>query len=119
MKYEVYTEIEVSFDFNIFNFISFGKKGKILKRVAFSKTEREEVHNLAFGDVDEDDEMDDYAVTDNGDRNKVLATIATIVEAYTKRFPSAMDIFQGEYGRKNPVVSNGGEYTSGGVVNFV
>ncbi len=95
MKYEVYTEIEVTDDFNVFDFISTGKNGDILKRVSFNKTERVGVYNLAFGDVGEDNEIDDYAVTDNGDRNKVLATVAAIVEVYTKRFPNRWIIFRG------------------------
>ena len=57
--------------------------------------EQEKVYNLALGDVDEDNEINDYAVTDNGDRNKVLATVATIVEAFTKRFPDRWIIFRG------------------------
>ncbi|HVU83226.1 MAG TPA: hypothetical protein VHC50_00205 [Puia sp.] len=32
---------------------------------------------------------------DNGDRNKVLATVAAIVEAYTKRFPDRWIFFKG------------------------
>jgi hypothetical protein len=95
MKYEVYTEIEVTDDFAIFDFISTGRNGDILKRVAFTRTEQNKVYNLALGDVDEDNEINDYAVTDNGDRNKVLATVAAIVEAYTKRFPDRWIIFQG------------------------
>ena len=95
MKYEVYTEIEVTDDFAIFDFISTGRNGDILKRVAFTKTDQDKVYNLALGDVDEDNEINDYAVTDNGDRNKVLATVASIVEAYTKRFPDRWIIFRG------------------------
>lgn len=95
MKYEVYTEIDVTDDFNIFEFVSSGKNGAILKRVSFSKTEQDGVYNLALGDVDENNEMDDYAVTGNGDRNKILATVASIVEAYTKKFPDRWVIFRG------------------------
>ena len=95
MKYEVYTEIEVTDDFAIFDFISTGRNGDISKRVAFTKTEQDKVYNLALGDVDEDNEINDYSVTDNGDRNKVLATVASIVEAYTKRFPDRWIIFRG------------------------
>jgi hypothetical protein len=95
MKYEVYTEIEVTDYFDVFDFISTGKNGDILKRVAFSKTEEDMVYNLALGDVDEDNEINDYSVTDNGDRNKVLATVASIVEAYTKKFPDRWIIFRG------------------------
>ncbi|HVU58664.1 MAG TPA: hypothetical protein VHD83_26575 [Puia sp.] len=95
MNYEVYSKIEVSDDFNIFDFISTGKNGDILKRVVFSKTEEVGVYNLALGDVEEDNEMNDHVITDNGDRNKVLATVAAIVEAYTKRFPFRWIIFRG------------------------
>ena len=95
MKYEVYTEIEVTDDFNVFDFISTGKNGDILKRAAFTQTDQDGVYNLALGDVDEENEIDDYAITDNGDRNKVLATVASIVEAYTKRFPDRWIIFRG------------------------
>ena len=95
MKYEVYTKIEVTDDFNIFDFISSGKHGNILKRVVFTKTEEDNVDNLALGDVEDDNELNDYTVTDNGDRNKVLATVASIVDAYTKRFPDRWIIFRG------------------------
>jgi hypothetical protein len=96
MKYEVYTEIEVTDDFDIFDFISTGRNGDILKRVAFTKTEMDGVYNLVLGDVHEGNEIDDYAITDNGDRNKVLATVASIVEAYTRRFPSG-EVLQREH----------------------
>ena len=95
MKYEIYRNIEVTDDFNIFDFVSIGKNGKILKRVAFTCTDEKHVYNLALGDVDENNEINDYAVTDNGDRNKVLATVAFIVEAYTKRYPDRWIVFRG------------------------
>jgi hypothetical protein len=95
MKYEVYREIEVRDDFNAFDFVSRGKNGDILKRVIFTATNDEGVYNLAFGDVDEDNEIDDIVITDNGDRNKVLATVVVIVEAYTRRFPNRWIYFRG------------------------
>jgi hypothetical protein len=95
MKYEVYSEVEVTDEFDVFHFISTGRNGDVLKRVAFTKTEQEKVYNLAFGDVDEDNEINDYSVTDNGDRNKVLATVVSIVEVYTKRFPDRWIFFRG------------------------
>jgi len=95
MKYEVYSDIEASGDFNIFDFVSIGKNGMIRKRVAFARTEVEDVYNLAFGDVNEEEEINDYVVSDNGDRNKILATIVNIVEAYCKRYPDRWIIFEG------------------------
>jgi hypothetical protein len=91
MKYEVYGDIEVTDDFNVFDFASVGKNGIIPKRVAFTKTEWGRVYNLAFGDIDEDDIIDDQSVSDNGDRNKVLATVVFIVDTYTKRFPEKFE----------------------------
>jgi hypothetical protein len=95
MKYEVYGGIAVTEDFGTFDFISCGRNGNILKRVAFTQTEDKGVYNLALGDVDEDNEIDDLAITDNGDRNVVIATVVFIVEAYTRRFPERRIAFRG------------------------
>jgi len=51
--------------------------------------------NLAFGDVEEDGTIDDYSISDNGDRNKILATIAFIVDAYLNRYPGRLIYFKG------------------------
>lgn len=91
----MYEGIKVTVDFDIFDFVSCGKNGNVLKRVAFTKTEDDRVYNLALGDVDEDNEINDLAITDNGDRNKVIATVVSIVEAYTRRFPERWIIFTG------------------------
>jgi hypothetical protein len=95
MKYEVYREIEATDDFSAFDFFSRGKNGDILKRVIFTATEDKEVYNLAFGDVDEDNEINDHVITNNGDRNKVLTTVVLIVEAYTRMFPDRWIYFRG------------------------
>lgn len=95
MKYEVYTGFVASDDFNQFDFVSIGKKGPIRKRVAFTVTEMDNVYNLVLGDVGEDGEIDDLTVSDNGDRNKVLATVVSIVTSYTNRFPDRWILFQG------------------------
>lgn len=95
MKYGVYREIDATDDFDAFDFVSRGKNGDILKRVIFTATDEKEVYNLAFGDVDEDNEINDLVITDNGDRNKVLATVVLIIEAYTQRFPDRWIYFRG------------------------
>jgi hypothetical protein len=95
MKYEVYTGFVVSNDFSRFDFVSHGKNGLIRKRVAFTRTEMDKVYNLAFGDVGKDGELDDLSVSDNGDRNKVLATIVDVVTSYTARYPNRWILFQG------------------------
>ncbi|HVW58689.1 MAG TPA: hypothetical protein VHC48_01595, partial [Puia sp.] len=95
MKYEVYSGIVASEDFSQFDFISLGKKGAIRKRVTFTMTEIENVYNLVLGDVGEDGEIDDLTVSDNGDRNKVLATVEDIATSYTTRYPNRWILFQG------------------------
>jgi len=95
MKYEVYKGVVASKDFNQFDFVSHGKKGPICKRVAFTMTEMDNVFNLAFGDVGDESEFDDLSVSDNGDRNKVLATVVDIVTTYTDRYPGRWILFQG------------------------
>jgi hypothetical protein len=95
MKYEVYKIIEVSFDYIKFDFISEGCKGGILKRVEFLPTPWRNVYNLSFGDVEENGELDDLTISNNGDRNKILATILKVVITYTKRFPERWVYFRG------------------------
>src|SRR5580698_8798047 len=102
MKYEVYAGIKVADDFTIFDFISTGRNGAIKKRIAFTETEWESIYNLAFGDVDDAGEINDFSVSNNGDRNKVLATVAFIVDAYTTKHPDRWIIFRGSTAERTP-----------------
>lgn len=95
MKYEVYSELTITDDFSVVDFMSIGKNGAIPKRIAFTATELKNVYNLAFGDINDDDEIDDYTISDNGDRNKILATIVNVVDDYTKKYPERWIIFRG------------------------
>ena len=95
MKHEFYRELITTDDFSIFDFISNGKNGKINKRIAFSATKLTHVYNLAFGDINEEGEIDDYIISDNGDRNKILATVVKVVDDYTKKFPDRLIFFKG------------------------
>jgi hypothetical protein len=87
MKHEAYDGIRVSDDFAQFDFISQGKKGAIRKRIAFTAIGSDNVYNLTLGDVDENGELDDSVVSNNGDRNTILATVVKVIEYYTNRFP--------------------------------
>lgn len=71
-----------------FQFYSEGPRGRILKVVEFSKTTTENVYSLGFGDLDiPTGAINDKAVSNNGDSLKVLATVASIVYAFTTRYP--------------------------------
>jgi hypothetical protein len=100
MKYEVYTELIITDDFSVVDFISTGKNGSKPKRIAFTATELENVYNLAFGDIDENGEINDYSISDNGDRNKILATVVNAVDDYTKKHPEHWKLFRGSTGER-------------------
>lgn len=59
------------------------------------RTDTPGVYNLAFGDIDQKGEMDDVTISDNGDRNKILATVAKAVDEYTRRYPRRWIVFKG------------------------
>lgn len=95
MKYEVYDNIREVRDLRTFEFVSIGKKGAILKRISFVSTALPYIYNLVFGNVDEFDKIDDISVSDNGDRNKILATLAKVIDQYTRKYPERLIYFRG------------------------
>lgn len=95
MNYEIYTDLNIADDLRVFEFMSIGKHGSIPKRVAFIPTDLPGVYNLAFGDIKQDGELDDQSITDNGDRNKILATIAKVIDIYTEKYPDRWVYFSG------------------------
>ena len=73
-----------------FEFESEGKIGRVPKLVAFQPTNLKGVYNLAFGDKNADTgQINDRIITDNGDRDKVLATVAATVYAFTDKYPDS------------------------------
>ncbi len=73
-----------------FEFESEGKIGRVTKLVAFQPTNLKGVYNLAFGDKNADTgQINDKIITDNGDRDKVLATVAATVYAFTDKYPDS------------------------------
>lgn len=74
----------------VFQFESVGPKGTVKKMVQYSETSVRGIFNLAFGDFDEEKEtINDLRVTNNGDSQKVLATVASTVYAFFERYPDA------------------------------
>jgi len=73
----------------VFDFVSDGPKGRIPKLVKFSETNLKDLYNLAFGDKDLDtDEINDLSISNNGDSEKVLATVVATVYAFTDYYPN-------------------------------
>ena len=89
MKLPAY-ELKSSDNFTTFGFVSIGIKGDIPKLIQFSTTNYKDVFNLAFGDKDtKTGNFDDTIITNNGDSEKVLATVVRCVYAFTHKNPEA------------------------------
>ncbi|MBK7634716.1 MAG: hypothetical protein IPJ13_10785 [Saprospiraceae bacterium] len=84
-------QLETDDNSEIFEFISLGSKGKILKRIKYIQTEDPKLWNLSMGDVNkETDEVDYFSKTNNGDTEKVLATVVATVFGFFKKHPNAV-----------------------------
>ena len=84
-KYQLSAENSLT----VFEFVSVGSKGKIPKLILFSETHLKDFYNLGFGDKNlETGDVDDKVVSDNGDSDKVLATVVSAVYAFTDLNPN-------------------------------
>lgn len=89
MKLDKY-QLKAGAEFLSFEFISEGPKGLIRKQIQFTLVNRNGVFNLAFGNKDPiTGEMDDLAVSNNGDSEKVLATVIGAVYTFYAEYPDA------------------------------
>lgn len=60
------------------------------KLVQYSETNLKDLYNLAFGDKDhETGQINDLIISNNGDSEKVLATVVATVYSFTDRYPAA------------------------------
>ncbi len=72
-----------------FDFTSIGKQGEIPKRVHYSETNIPNIYNLGFGDVHPlHGDIDDTVISNNGDSQKVLATVAATAVTFTEYYPN-------------------------------
>jgi hypothetical protein len=89
MKLDRY-ELTAGHNLTTFEFLSEGKKGKIVKVVQFQQMNLANLYNIAFGDKNaETGKLDDKVITDNGDSEKVLATVVAALYAFAGRYPDA------------------------------
>lgn len=76
-----------SFEENSYYFLSIGKKGILLKVIELAEIE-DNIYNLGFGDYDfSSNRIDDKAKSDNGDTEKVLATVFGILNQFLSENP--------------------------------
>ena len=89
MKYEKY-QLESDKELLLFEFESVGPKGRILKIVQYTETNLKDYYNLGFEDKNiTTGQLDDKIITNNGDSQQVLATVASTVYAFTDKYPKA------------------------------
>jgi hypothetical protein len=89
-------EVENNPDYTVFEFLSVGTKGTIIKQIRYSKYHNLDVYNLGFGDFDEkNNEINDLVITDNGDFEKVLATVASTLYIFTEEHPEVWVLIRG------------------------
>jgi hypothetical protein len=83
-------EIKAGNNLTTFEFLSEGRNGQILKIIQFQQMNLDNLYNLAFGDKDlKTGKIDDKVVTDNGDSEKVLATVVYAIYAFANRYPDS------------------------------
>ena len=95
MQFPHYNEIQNSKDWMTFRFESTGPRGSVWKVVQFTPMLRRGYYNLGMGDWHGYEPLDFVGTTDNGDRDKVLATVAIVAYGWTERFRRRKVIFQG------------------------
>ncbi len=90
-------ELSANADFTVFEFTSQGKNGKIQKAIKYTKTLNDNVYNLGFGDIIFTDEttieIDDTNLSNNGDLEMVIATVAYSVYVFTDNYPETYVLF--------------------------
>jgi len=85
-KYNLKTETK----FTRFEFISEGPNGAIRKLIEFQTTTNPLLFNLAFGDYNPiTEEIDDLAVSDNKDTDKILGTVVSALYTFFHEYPNA------------------------------
>lgn len=90
MKLDRY-ELKSDDQFTTFDFLSEGPKGKIEKVIQFTLIYQENLYNLAFGDRNYlTGQIDDKVITDNGDSEKVLASVVAAIYSFCEKTPDAL-----------------------------
>ena len=89
MKIDKYS-LKAENSLTVFEFVSEGPNGLIRKLIHFQETNQPDVYNLAFGDKNANTgEIDDLVISNNGDTDKVLATVVGALYAFFDKHPDA------------------------------
>lgn len=78
-------------DNKTFEFVSEGPKGQFRKMVQYRKITASGIYNLGFGDKNElTNEIDDLVISNNGDSQRILATVAMTLFLFIDHYPDAL-----------------------------
>ena len=93
MNYDHYHNLSFTEDYHLFLFYSEGPKGRLRKLVAYTPLKNlPDGYNLGFGTLKINEEGKEYLdgdeISDNGDRNKILATIALTAFTFIDNYPN-------------------------------
>lgn len=89
-------DLDTSKDFQTYEFVSQGLNGNITKVVSYYEINIKGFYNLGFGDKDPiTGFVSDLTVSNNGDSQKILATVAATLYTFTNKYPSATIIASG------------------------
>jgi hypothetical protein len=87
--------VVASQDYHIYAFHSEGPRGSIEKNVVYTRIEGS-LYSLGFGDwYEETQDISDTARSNNGDRDKILATVAFTALEFTRYYPGTELFFEG------------------------
>jgi hypothetical protein len=94
-------EFEYAIPREVYLFVSKGKHGDVKKMVKFQMI-RNDVANLGFGDCKDDGlDFDDLIITDNGDMERVLATVIKITATFLWKNPYVSVYISGSTNTRN------------------
>lgn len=88
-------EFEILEEAISYRFESVGPNGKISKNILYSSTSIPDFYNLALGDVRIDGSLDIFSKTNNGDLEKIMATVIQTMLIFLNRYPNAKVFFTG------------------------
>jgi hypothetical protein len=78
-------QTSISIDHKIYSFVSKGDNVNFIKKVIFSETDQDGLYNLSLGDYNAGTkEIDYYFISDNGDKDKILATVVACFFSFFK-----------------------------------
>ncbi|MBO9617273.1 MAG: hypothetical protein J7619_31605 [Dyadobacter sp.] len=97
---EKFYQFEASADYLYFWFESCSSGCTIPKIVEFDEIEIG-TFNLAFGDIDSHGRLNDSVVSNNGDMEKVLATVVQVVLTFLEKYPTRRVYFSGNSPARN------------------